>query len=60
LDVGGKLVAAGIGAVVGSGVLQPVADYVNEWLFDEPDPIVIPSLQAAYNAGETTAYGLTS
>ena len=59
LDVGGKLVAAGIGAVVGSGVLQPVADYVNEWLFDEPDPIVIPSLQAAYNAGETTAYGLT-
>jgi len=59
LDVGGKLVASGIGAIVGSGILMPAADYVNEWLFDEPDPIVVPSLQAAYNAGETAAYGLT-
>ena len=59
LDVAGPLAAAGIGAVVGSGILQPVADYVNEWLFEEPDPIVVPSLQAAYNAGESAAYGIT-
>ena len=55
LDVGGKLGAAAMGAVVGAGVLVPVAAYVEEWLFDEPDPIVVPSLQAAYNSGETAA-----
>jgi len=59
LDVAGKVGAAGIGAVVGSGVLMKPAEYVNEWLFDEPDPIVVPSLQAAYNAGETTGYGIS-
>ena len=59
LDVGGKAVAATLGAVVGSGILMKPAEYINEWLFEEPDPIVVPSLQAAYNAGETTAYGIS-
>ena len=59
LDVGPMAAAATVGAVVGAGILQPIAGYVNEWLFDEPDPIVVPSLQAAYNSGETAAYGIT-
>ena len=59
LNVGAKGGAMLIGGIVGSGILQPVAEYLNEWLFEEPDPIVVPSLQAAYNAGETAAYGLT-
>ena len=59
LDVGGKTAAAVLGAVVGAGVLTPVATVVNEWLFDEPDPLVVPSLQAAYNSGETAAYGIS-
>ena len=59
LDVGGKFTAMGVGAVVGSGVLQPVSNVINEWLFEEPDPITITSLKAAENAGETLAYGLS-
>ena len=59
LDVGAKIGAATVGAVVGAGILQPIAGYVNEWLFDEPEPVVVPSLQAAYNSGETAAYGLS-
>ena len=59
LDVGGKIAAGGIGAVVGSGVLMYPSAVINEWLFEEPDPIVVPSLQAAYNAGESTAYGIS-
>ena len=59
LDVGGKAVAATLGAVVGSGVLTYPAAVINEWLFEEPDPIVVPSLQAAYNAGQSTAYGIS-
>jgi len=56
---GTKIAYTGVGAIVGSGIMTPLASYVNEWLFEEPDPIVVPSLQAAYNSGETAAYGLT-
>jgi len=59
LDTVGTLGATGVGAVVGSGILTAASSVVNEWLFDEPDPIVVPSLQAAYNSGQTAAYGIS-
>ena len=58
-DVVAKTGAVLAGAIVGSQILNSAADTVNEFLFDEPEPIVVPSLQAAYNSGETLAYGIS-
>ena len=59
LEVGGKTVAALVGAVVGSGIANEGAEYINQQLFEEPDPIVLPSLRSSNNAGETAAYGIS-
>ena len=59
LDVAGKTGAAILGAVVGSGIFNEGAEYINQQLFEEPNPILLPSLQSSYNAGETSAYGIS-
>ena len=59
VDVAGKTGAAILGAVVGSGIFNEGAEYINQQLFEEPDPVVLPSLQSSYNAGETSAYGIS-
>ena len=59
LEVGAKTAAAVVGAIVGSGLANEGAEYVNQWMFEEPDPVVLPSMQSAYNAGETSAYGIS-
>ena len=59
LDVGAKTGAAILGAIVGSGIANEAADVVNQWAFEEPDPNVLPSLRSSYNAGETSAYGIS-
>ena len=59
LEVGAKTAAAVVGAIVGSGIANEGAEYVNQWMFEEPDPVVLPSMQSAYNAGETSAYGIS-
>jgi len=59
LEVGGKAGAAVVGAIVGSGIFNEGAEYINQQLFEEPAPIVLSSLQSSYNAGETSAYGIS-
>ena len=59
LEVGGKAGAAVVGAIVGSGIFNEAAEYINQQLFEEPNPIVLPSLKSSYNAGETSAYGIS-
>ena len=59
LEVGAKAAAAVVGAIVGSGIANEGAEYINQWMFEEPDPVVLSSLQSSYNAGETSAYGIS-
>ena len=49
-----------VGGVVGGGATAMIGDYVDDLIFDDPDPILLPSLQAAYNAGETFTYGISA
>jgi len=54
-------VAAGVavGGLIGGAGLAGVGGFFDDLIFDDPDDIVIPSLQSWYNMGETGTYAVT-
>ena len=52
--------AALTGAFIGGGGFGYVGSLLDDFIFDADDPILLPSLQSSYNAGETFTYGLST
>jgi len=52
---GGAFIAGGLTSAVAGGIF---GDAVDDLIYDDPDPILIPSLQKYYNAAETGTYML--
>ena len=57
LVVGG---AAIVGGFIGGGAAAYLGSLVDDFIFDADDPILLPSLQSSYNAGETFTYGISA
>jgi hypothetical protein len=49
-----------VGGFIGGGGGAVVGNLIDDLIFDEKDPIVLPSLQSSYNFGETLTYGISS
>jgi hypothetical protein len=57
LVVGG---AAVVGGFIGGGGAAYLGSLIDDFIFDTEDPILLPSLQSSYNAGETFTYGIST
>lgn len=55
-----KTGAAIVGGFVGGGVGAVAGDFIDDLIFDDSDPILLPSLQSSYNFGETLTYGVSA
>ena len=55
-----KTGAAIVGGFVGGGVGAVSGDFIDDLIFDDSDPILLPSLQSSYNFGETLTYGVSA